>query len=139
MTTKNPRRDAVLKLSSDRAFGLIVSAFLVIVSLWPSLHGDPARRLSLAIGAVFLLLALLSPKLLHPLNRLWMRFGLLLHHIVSPIALGLVFFLTVVPIGLWMRLVGKDPLKLSFDKSARTYWISRTPPGPDPHSMDKQF
>jgi len=68
-----------------------------------------------------------------------MRVGLLLNHIVSPIALGIIFFSTVLPIGLLMRLMGKDVLRLKFDSKAETYWIDRTPPGPDPKTMNNQF
>ena len=139
MAVENPQREEKLEMSSDRTFGLVFFVLFVLVGLLPILHGNPVRIWSLATSAVFLVLALLAPKVLRPLNRLWMQFGLLLHHIVSPIALGVVFYLTVVPIGLWMRLVGKDPLQLSFDENATTYWVSRTPPGPDAKSMNNQF
>lgn len=139
MAVENLQREEKLEMSSDKTFGLVFFVLFVLVGLLPILHGKPVRNWSLVTGAVFLALALLAPKYLRPLNRLWMRFGLLLHHIVSPIALGVVFYVTVVPIGLWMRLVGKDPLKLSFEESAATYWVSRTPPGPDAKSMNNQF
>ena len=85
------------------------------------------------------MITLVRPSLLAPLNRLWMRFGLLLHKIVNPVVMGIIFVLTVVPIGLVMRMIGKDILHLRFDKQCDSYWIRRDPPGPSPESMDNQF
>ena len=73
------------------------------------------------------------------MNREWMRFGLLLNRIVSPVAIGVVYYLTLVPMGLAMRACGKNPLRLSFDRGAASYWIPREPPGPDPLTMNNQF
>jgi hypothetical protein len=83
--------------------------------------------------------ALLWPAVLAPLNRIWTRFGLLLHRIVSPVVLGVMFFGVVTPMGLVMRALGKDPLRLRFDPAARTYWIERRPPGPAPDTLNNQF
>ena len=85
-----------------------------------------------AVSGLFLVVAVAAPRLLAPLNRLWYRFGLLLHRIVNPVVMGLLFYATVTPIALVMRLVGKDPLHRAFDPQARTYWIERSPPGPKP-------
>jgi len=76
---------------------------------------------------------------LRPLNRLWLRFGLLLHAVMNPLIMGLLFYGTVMPIGLLMRLFGKDPLNLKRDAQASSYWIMRTPPGPAPDTMSNQF
>ena len=102
-------------------------------------RGGSPRWWALGIAAVFLLAALVIPKTLAALNRAWMRFGLLLHKIVNPVIMGLVFFLTVTPTALIMRALGKDPLRRRLDKEATTYWIDRDPPGPDPDSMPRQF
>ena len=67
---------------------------------------------------------------LRPLNRLWLRFGLLLAAVVSPIVLALLFYLTIAPIGFMMRLAGKDPMRSRRDPNATSYWIRREPPGP---------
>ena len=77
--------------------------------------------------------------MLAPLNRLWMKFGGLLHRFVSPIVLGLLFFVVITPMGLAMRMLGKDPLKLRADTQSKSYWIDRTPPGPRPDSFIDQF
>jgi len=86
-----------------------------------------------------MLLALAWPRALAGLNRGWMRVGLLLNRVVSPVAIGVVYYLTLVPMGLAMRAFGKDPLRLKFDRAAISYWIAREPPGPDPKNMRDQF
>jgi large-conductance mechanosensitive channel len=88
---------------------------------------------------VFLAAASLAPRALKPLNRLWFLFGAFLHKIVSPLVMALLFFVTVTPIAILMRLAGKDPLRLKFDRAAKSYWIERTPPGPAPETMRNQF
>lgn len=132
-------REETVQGSSDRSFGLVFAAVFAIIGLWP-LIGDGAVRIwSLAVSLVFLALALLRPMVLAPLNRLWTRFGLLLHHIVNPIIMGLLFYLVVTPTGLVMRMLGKDLLRLRFDPQAKSYWIERQPPGPAPETMKDQF
>ena len=84
-------------------------------------------------------LAVFLPRVLRPLNLLWFKFGLLLHHIITPVVLGLMFYTVFTPIGLWMRLAGKRPLHLRFDPAARTYWMPRDPPGPAAESFKNQF
>jgi hypothetical protein len=97
------------------------------------------RQWSLIAAGVFAGLALLIPAVLAPANRVWMKFGELLHHIVSPVALGVVFYVAVLPTGLILRLLGKDPLRLRFDPSATSYWIKRDPSGPAAESLNNQF
>ncbi len=132
------RRDAVAG-SSDRAFGIVFAVVFVIIGTLPLLWGDAVRTWSLAIGAVFLATAFLLPSLLAPLNRLWTRFGLLLHRIVSPIVLGIMFFAVITPMGLARRALGKDSLRLRYDPAASSYWVDREPPGPPPETLDNQF
>ena len=132
-------RDESIPLSSNRAFGFVfVGAFLVIGML-PLVWGSGVRVWSLMVAAGFMLVALAAPSLLGPLNRAWMRLGMLLHRIVSPIVLGIMFFLVITPMGIVMRLLGKDPLRLRYDGNASTYWVDRTPPGPPPQSLNHQF
>lgn len=125
--------------SSDRSFGLVFAVAFLTLGLYPLVGGGAIRIWSLATGAAFFVLALAVPKVLAVPNRLWMKFGLLLQHIVSPIALGALFFLAFMPIGILMRLFGKDSLRLRFDPTANSYWIKRDPPGPDPQSLNNQF
>jgi len=139
MHEHTPRHASPIQSSSDRSFGLVFAAVFLIIALYPLLHAQGARVWAIAVSGVFLLLALLLPHVLAPANRLWTKFGLLLHHIVSPIALGILFFLVVTPTGLLMRLFGKDPLRLRFDPAADSYWIKRDPPGPAADSLKNQF
>jgi len=127
------------KGSSDRSFGFVFAAFFSIVALLPLRHGGEARLWSLAMAGAFAIIALVAPHILAPLNRVWTAFGDLLHRIVSPVALGVLYYGVVTPTGFAMRLAGKDPLRLRFDPAARSYWIERTPPGPPPESLKDQF
>jgi hypothetical protein len=132
-------RDEEIEGSSDRSFGLVFTAVFLIVGVWPAFFGNEARFWSFAVAAVFLVLSLARSALLAPLNRLWMKFGLLLSRIVNPLVIGLLFYTTVTPIGLIMRALGKDLLRLRFEPEAESYWIEREPPGPAPESMKNQF
>ena len=132
-------RDEPVQTSSNRAFGLVFAAVFLIVGVWPWAFGGQIRLWSIAVGAAFLAAAWFWSAALAPLNRVWTRFGLLLHRIVSPIVLGVMFFLVVTPTGLLMRALGKDPLRLRFDRDARSYWIDRRPPGPAPDTLNNQF
>jgi len=91
------------------------------------------------LAAGLLAVALLRPTLLAPLNRLWMKFGLLLAMIINPIVLGILFFLVFTPMAFVARLVGKDFLRLKEQPEAKSYWIVRDPTGPEPASMKDQF
>jgi Saxitoxin biosynthesis operon protein SxtJ len=125
--------------ASDRSFGLILAVVVTLYSLAPLLHHNPIRWWALAAAGSFFGLALCFSRVLAPLNRLWSRFGLLLSKLVSPIVLALLYFLTVVPVGLLMSLTGRDPLQLRLDPKAKSYWIPRKPPGPSPASMKNLF
>ena len=132
-----------VKVGSERSFGLVFAVVFIVISLLPlftmSDQEGQMRIWALVVAAFFAGTALTMPRLLAPLNNLWFRFGLLLHKIVNPFVMGLFFFLTVTPTGLLMRAMGKTPLQLGFDHKAETYWIIRTPPGPAPETMKRQF
>ena len=135
------REDAV-RMGSDRGFGMtMAAACLVFAGVGFFRRGELSTvAASLLVGAaIFLALALSRPAWLRPLNRLWLGFGVLLNRVVSPLVLGLLFYATVTPTGFIMRLLGKDPLRLQRDEQAVSYWIERTPPGPPPESMARQF
>ena len=132
-------REEEVKAGSDRSFGFVFAGFFGItsaLSLWRGGHG---WHWMLPLAAAFLVVALVYPKILGPLNRLWLKFGLLLYKVMNPLVLGLLFFVTIMPIGLIMRATGKDFLRLRRDPAAKSYWIDRTPPGPPPQSMKNQF
>lgn len=144
MSSKSPVLEAQghsgpVQIGSERSFGLVFAAVFTIVALWPLKAGGDVRLWALALAGAFLVVALAAPKLLKPLNLVWFKFGLLLHKIMSPVIMGLLFFVTVTPIGLLMRATGKDPMRLKRDPAATSYWITRDPPGPAPDSMKNQF
>ncbi len=139
MTHEAFDREEAVKGSSDRGFGIVFTVVFAIIGLWPLIHANGPRWWSLAIALALLAVALARPALLAPLNRVWMRFGLLLHRIVNPVVMGLLFYLVLTPFGFVLRMLGKDPLRRSFDPTARSYWIPRSPPGPLPDTMKNQF
>ena len=128
-----------VKLPSDRSFGFTFAVVFGLLGAWlwwkSSRYGLPA----IGVGAAFALIALALPRILHPLNIVWMKFGALLNMIVSPIIMGLIYFVVFTPVSLFFRLTKRDALRRSFDKSARSYWIDRSPPGPDGASLPRQF
>jgi len=130
---------AALKPGSNRNFGFVFAAVFAVIALLPLWGGHPVRWWALIVAAVFALAALVKPDVLAPLNYVWFRFGMLLSRVMSPLVMGAVFFLCVTPLALLMRLFGKDPLALKYDRAAASYWIARTPPGPAPGSMKNQF
>ncbi len=124
---------------SNRGFGVVFAVVFTVIGLFPLLDGAPPRAWSLAVAGIVLTAALVKADLLAPLNRIWFRFGLLLHGIVSPIILAVIYYAVVTPTGLVLRAMGKDPLRLRRDPNAGSYWIHRDPPGPVPKSMENQF
>ena len=139
MGHENHARNEEVRGSSDRVFGFVFAVFFLMVALFPLLSGGSPWRWGLIGSFLFAAIALTVPAVLAPLNKLWMRFGWLLHKLVSPIVLGVLFYVVVTPTSILMRLFGKDPLRLSLDPSAKSYWIKRDPPGPQPDSMKNQF
>jgi hypothetical protein len=139
MAHENLHREQTIEGSSNRAFGFVFAVFFAVIGAWPLLGARSPRWWALALGLLFALAAVSRPDALAGLNRLWMRLGLLLGRVVSPMALGVLFFFVVTPTGLLMRLTGKDPLLLKRDAGAASYWRPRDPPGPRPDSMTQQF
>ncbi len=125
-----------IKISANRNFGLVFFIVFLIVSTWPLTNGEPVRIWSAIISSVFLILGLMNSKLLTPLNKLWFKFGMILGAIVAPVVMGIIFFLVITPIGLFMKIIGKDLLKKRHDKKKATYWIKR---GKPVSKMKKQF
>lgn len=128
-----------IKVGSERSFGIVFAVFFTLVAALPLLQGGSVRLWSAGLAVLFVFVAFVVPGVLRPLNLIWFKFGLLLHAIMNPLIMGLLFFFTVTPIALIMRVLGKDPLRLKADPSAESYWIDRTPPGPEPETMKYQF
>ena len=113
-----------IKISSNRNFGLVFFIVFLIVSLWPLTYGEPIRIWLIIISTVFLILGLMNSKLLTPLNKLWFKFGMFLGSVIAPIVMLFVFFAVVTPVGIFMRLLGKDLLNKKYNKN-NSYWIKR--------------
>jgi len=124
--------------SSDRGFGFVFAAVFLIVALWPLLGGALPYWWALAVSGLFLLVSLVRPGLLAPLNRLWTRFGLLLHRVTNPIIMGFLFFFLITPFGLVRRLLRPDPLSLKRRDDLDSYWTEREA-AQEATSMERQF
>jgi hypothetical protein len=132
-------RDDKVTVGSERSFGIVMAVFFGLIGalnlwhdghIWPWLGG---------VAAVFLAAAYLWPATLKPLNWLWFKFGLLLHAVVNPLVMGLLFYVAVWPTGIVMRALGRDLLRLKREPDSDSYWIVRRPPGPAPETMKDQF
>ena len=132
-------REEGSKTSSNRSFGLVFAAFSGFVAALGLWRGTERWTIWLGLASISLVLALAAPQLLTPFNWIWTRFGRLLHLIVSPIILALLFYGCITPIGFLMRLSGRDPLRLRLEPDAESYWITRAPPGPRPKFFRDQF
>ena len=112
-------------MGSDRSFGIIFSIVFLIISLWPLIAGESIRIWPLFFTIILLIISYARPVLLHTPNKLWFKFGLILGNIIAPIIMGIVFFIVITPIGLIMRLIGKDLLNKKINKSLTSYWNKR--------------
>ena len=116
-----------VKIGSNRSFGIVFFVVFLIIATYPLINDDELRLWSLIISIVFLFLGLVNSKILNPLNKLWFKFGIFLGKIISPLVMGIIFFLVVTPIGLLMRLLNKDLLNFRFNNND-SYWIEKTEP-----------
>jgi hypothetical protein len=133
------KRQPEVILSSDRTFGLVWTAILLLYGIAPLRHGAHFRMVPLAIAAVLALVSFLVPGLLHFPNRVWARLAILLHRIVNPVVMAALFVIVFIPGGLLYRLRKKDAMGRRLDPDASSYWIKREPAGPSPESMINQF
>ena len=137
--TEGQRTEEDLRPGSDRNFGLVMAAATAILGALPLLRLAAPHWWLIGVAIAFAVPALIVPRALHPLNYAWFRLGLLMHRVISPLIIGAVFFLCVTPIGVIMRLFGKDVLSLRRRADLPSYWIVRDPPGPEPGTMTNQF
>ena len=113
-----------IKIGSNRSFGVVFFIVFLLIGLWPILKGNEIRIWSIVISLIFLILGILNSKILTPFNKVWFRFGIFLGNFISPIIMGIVFFLVVTPTGLIMKLFRKDLINLRKNNSS-TYWIEK--------------
>ena len=116
-----------IKVSSNRSFGIVFFIVFLLIATYPLLKGNDLRIWSLLISFGFLILGLINSNILSPLNKLWFKFGLILGKIISPLIMGIIFFVVVTPIGIVMRVLKKDLLNLKYNQK-ETYWIKKTGP-----------
>ena len=116
-----------IKIGSNRSFGIVFFIVFLLISLHPLINSQDIRLWSLFVSFVFLFLGLINSKILNPLNKLWFKLGMFLGKIISPIIMGIIFFLVVTPTGLIMRILGKDLLNLKYNKK-QSYWIEKNGP-----------
>ena len=117
--------------SSPRAFGFVFTIFFLVIALAPLIKHGSVRIWALGAGGVVLGCAWLAPQLLSVPNKIWIKFGLLLHRITQPLIMGLLFYLVFTPIGRLMRIFKGDSLRRKWDDKVDSYWISRSSPTPD--------
>jgi hypothetical protein len=132
-------REEKIAVGSDRSFGLVMAAALAAVALLNVWHSGRAWPWTGAVAVLFLGASAVRPALLHPLNLMWLKFGLLLSRMVSPIVMALLFYGAVLPTGIVMHVMGRDLLRLKRQPAIDSYWIVRSPPGPAPETMRDQF
>ena len=113
-----------IKIGSNKSFGIVFFAVFFIISIWPLLSGNEIRYWSLVISVIFLILGIINSKILTPLNKTWFKIGILLGNIISPIIMGIIFFLVVTPTSLIMKILGKDLLNLK-KNTKNSYWIEK--------------
>ena len=116
-----------IKISSNRSFGVVFFVVFLLIALYPTINNGEIKIWSLITSIIFLILGLLNSKLLNPLNKLWFKFGIILGKIISPLIMGIIFFLVVTPTGLIMRLLRKDILNLKYNQNS-SYWIEKKGP-----------
>jgi len=124
-----------IKTSSNKSFGIVFFIVFLLIALYPMTKGNDLRLWSLIISLIFLILGLINSIILTPLNRLWFKFGIILGKIISPIILGIIFFLIVTPTGILLRLFGKDVINMKYNNES-SYWINKTGPK---SNMKNQF
>jgi len=124
---------------SNRSFGWVFTAFFTLIGVHSLWRGGVAYPWEFGLAAVTAVVTIARPERLAPLNRLWMKFGELMHRVVSPVVLGVIFYGVFTPIGFVMRMAGRDTMKRKFKAAAPTYWIERDPPGPPAESFRDQF
>ena len=118
---------ADVKIGSNRSFGIVFFIVFLLISIYPLINDEGLRIWSFVVSLIFLVLGIINSNILSPLNKLWFKFGILLGKIISPIIMAIIFFLVVTPIGLMMRIIGKDLLNLKYS-DYKSYWIEKTGP-----------
>jgi hypothetical protein len=126
-------------LPSNRSFGWTFTGVFTLAGAWSAWNDGVSFALWFTLAVVMLAVTWFVPESLTPLNRAWMKFAEVLNRVVSPVVLGAMFYGVFTPVGALMRRFGRDAMNRRFDGSAKSYWIDRSPPGPEPESLREQF
>jgi hypothetical protein len=132
-------QDEIVVGPSDRNFGFTMAAVFALIGCLGLYKGSSHAPIWLGIAVLFAGLTLWRPQSLGLANRAWLKLGLLMYRVVNPVVMAILFFGAVLPIGLAMRMFGKDFLRLRREASAPTYWLPRSDPRPPSESMRQQF
>ena len=132
-------RHEQVEKSSERALGITFGVVSLVLGLIQLFAGNRWWIVCLPLAVLFFLLAYFWLAPLRPLNSLWHRFGLLLFHVINPLIMGIIFYSTILPTGVLIRMFGKDPLRLKFDSKAKSYWQMRVPSEGVSQNMKNQF
>lgn len=132
-------RHSEVKAGSNRSFGIVFTVLFTVIALWPLLNEESVRLWAAVTALFILLISLFIPAVLAPLNQIWFKFGLLLHLIVNPVIMAVMFFGIYTPVAFILKIMRVDLLRLRSDKKVTSYWVVRNPPGPEPESMRDQF
>ena len=113
-----------IKLPTNKNFGIVFFIVFLLIALWPLLNENEIRIWSLIISFIFIALGLINSNLLTPLNKIWIKFGIFLWKFVTPIVMGIIFFLVVTPTSIIMKILRKDLLNLKKNNND-SYWIKK--------------
>ena len=112
------------KIENNKSFGVLFFAVFLLIAIWPIIDDGSLRVWSAVISILFLLLGLTNSKVLTPLKKGWIKLGEILGKVIAPIIMGFIYFIIITPIGIFMRLTGKDLLNIKYNKN-KSYWIKR--------------
>tara|TARA_Y100000591_G_C21797857_1_gene680390 strand:- start:405 stop:812 length:408 start_codon:yes stop_codon:yes gene_type:complete len=123
--TQDLRSHHSIESSNERSFGIVFAIFFAILSIYPVINKKDINLYLLILSIIILIIGIFKPSLLYYPNKIWFKFGIFLGKIVSPLVMGIIFFFTVTPTGIIMKLLRKDLLKKKFDVKVRTYWVKK--------------
>lgn len=125
---------------SNKSFGFLFAGVCFILSAYALYHKADELKVYgwLMVSVIVCVVAIAAPSLLTPLNRAWMKLGEVLGKLISPLVLGVIFFLLITPLALISRMLGRDELRLKNTRHA-TCWIEREHPSPAGDTFKNQF
>ena len=123
MPISRQKQEIKINKKNNITFGILFFIFFLIIGLYPLTSSEPVRIWSIILSLVILTITIIKPNLFTFLNKLWIKFGILLGKIISPIIMGLVFFFVVTPVGILVKIFKKDVMGLK--RGTSSYWINR--------------